>query len=167
MFDISNVANLDPTVNLYALAAHFRIVDLAGNYEHNFSPKYSLAFSAEGVRNIGYNLAQVEALSGQTMPTKENTGYVAEVSFGTPVVDRFGAWRAAVAYRYVKRDAVLDAWTDADFHEGGTNTDGYTIWASFGVAKNTWIRARYMSANEIDGPTYADDILQIDLNARF
>jgi hypothetical protein len=167
MFDISNEANIDPTVNLYALAAHFRLVDLAGNYEHNFSPKYSLAFSAEGVRNIGYNLAQIEALSGETMPTNEDTGYVAEVSFGSPVVDRLGTWRAAVNYRYVKRDAVLDAWTDADFHEGGTNTDGYTIWVAFGLAKNTSIRVRYMSANEIDGATYADDILQIDLNARF
>ena len=27
MFDISNIADLDPTVNLFALAAHFRLVD--------------------------------------------------------------------------------------------------------------------------------------------
>jgi hypothetical protein len=154
-------------VNLFALAAHFRIVDLAGNYEHNFSPRYSLALTGEGVRNIGFNLAQVEALTSQTIPSNENTGYVGEVSFGTPVVDRFGAWRTAVGYRYVKRDAVLDAWTDADFHEGGTNADGYYIWTSFGVAKDTWVRVRYMSSNEIDGPRYGLDIVQIDLNARF
>ena len=165
MFDISNTT--DQTVNLFALAAHFRIVDLAGNYEHNFSPRYSLAFSGEGVRNIGYNLAQVEALTGQLMPSNENKGYVGEVSFGTPIVDHFGAWRTAVGYRYVKRDAVLDAWTDADFHEGGTNADGYYIWTSFGIARDTWLRVRYMSSNEIDGPRYGLDILQIDLNARF
>ena len=167
MFDISNIANLDQNANLFALAAHFRIVDVAGNYEHNFSPKYSLAFSAEGVRNIGYKLAQVEALTQETMPSKENSGYVGEVSFGTPVVDRLGAWRTAVGYRYVKRDAVLDAWTDADFHEGGTNADGYYIWTSFGLAKDTWLRVRYMSSNEIDGPRYGLDIVQVDLNARF
>jgi len=152
MFDISNIANLDQNANLFALAAHFRIVDVAGNYEHNFSPRYSLALTGEGVRNIGYNLAQVEALTQETMPSKENSGYVGEVSFGTPVVDRLGAWRTAVGYRYVKRDAVLDAWTDADFHEGGTNADGYYIWTSFGLAKDTWLRVRYMSSNEIDGP---------------
>jgi hypothetical protein len=167
MFDISNIANLDQNANLFALAAHFRIVDVAGNYEHNFSPRYSLALTAEGVRNIGYNLAQVEALTQETMPSKENSGYVGEVSFGTPVVDRLGAWRTAVGYRYVKRDAVLDAWTDADFHEGGTNADGYYIWTSFGLAKDTWLRVRYMSSNEIDGPRYGLDIVQVDLNARF
>jgi hypothetical protein len=167
MFDISNNTDPTQTVNLFALAAHFRIVDLAGNYEHNFSPRYSVAISGEGVRNIGYNLAQVEALTGETMPSKEDTGYVGEVSFGTPVVDRLGAWRTAVGYRYVKRDAVLDAWTDADFHEGGTNADGYYIWTSVGLAPNTWLRVRYMSSNEIDGPRYGLDILQVDLNARF
>jgi len=166
MFDISS-STTDNTINFFGLAAHFRIVDLAGNYEHNFSPRYSVAISGEGVRNVGYNLAQVEALTTQTMPSKENTGYVAEVSFGTPVVDRFGAWRTAVGYRYVKRDAVLDAWTDADFHEGGTNADGYYIWTSFGLARDTWLRVRYMSSNEIDGPRYGLDIVQIDLNARF
>jgi Putative porin len=167
MFDISNIADLDPNANLFALAAHFRLVDVAGNFEHNFSPSYSLAVTGEGVRNVGYNLEQVEALTQQVMPSKENTGYVGEVSFGTPVVDRFGAWRAAVGYRYVKRDAVLDAWTDADFHEGGTNADGYYVWTSFGLARDTWIRVRYMSSNEIDGPRYGLDILQVDLNARF
>jgi hypothetical protein len=166
MFDISNVAALDQTVNLFALAAHFRLVDIAANYEHNFAG-YSVALSGEGVRNIAYNQAEVEALSGQTFTSPQNKGYVGEVSFGRPIVDRFGAWRVAVGYRYVKGDAVLDAWTDADFHEGGTNAQGYYVWTSFGVAKNTWLRLRYLSANEIDGPRYGLDILQLDVNARF
>jgi hypothetical protein len=167
MFDISNIADLDSNANLFALAAHFRIADVAANYEHNFTPQFSLALTGEGVRNLGFNKTQVEALTQQTLPSNENTGYVGEVSLGTPVVDRFGAWRAAVGYRYVKRDAVLDAWTDADFHEGGTNADGYYIWGSFGIAKDTWVRVRYLSSNEIDGPRYGLDIVQIDLNARF
>jgi hypothetical protein len=167
MFDISN-STTDPTVNLFALASHFRIADVAANYEHNFSPRYSLALTGEAVRNLGFNLTQVEALTQQALPSNENVGYVGEVSFCTPVVNRFGAWRAAVGYRYVKRDAVLDAWTDADFHEGGTNTDGYYVWTSFGLARDTWLRVRYMSSNEIDGlQRYGLDIVQIDLNARF
>jgi len=166
VFDISNVADIDQTVNLFALAAHFRLVDLAANYEHNFAG-YSVALTGEGVRNIGYNQAEVEALTNQTVSSPQNKGYVGEVSFGRPLVDRFGAWRVAVGYRYVKADAVLDAWTDADFHEGGTNTRGYYVWTSFGVAKNTWLRLRYMSGNEIDGLRYGLDILQLDVNARF
>ena len=166
VYDISNVRDIDPTVNLFALAAHFRLVDIAANYEHTF-PGYSLAVTGEGVRNIGYNQSDVEALTHQKVTSPQNKGYVGEVSFGRPVVDRFAAWRVAVGYRYVKADAVLDAWTDADFHEGGANTQGYYFWTTFGVAKNTWLRLRYMSGNEIDGARYGDDILQLDVNARF
>ena len=165
VFDISN-STTDPTVNLFALAAHFRLVDIAANYDWRIN-RYSVALTAEAVRNIGYNRKEVELLTGQTMPSAENTGYVGEVSFGDPIVDQFAKWRAAGGYRYVKRDAVLDAWTDADFHEGGTNARGYYVWTSFGIAKNTWLRLRYMSANEIDGPRYGLDIWQLDLNARF
>ena len=163
MFDIAN----DPNSNLFALAAHFRLADVAANYEHNFS-RYSVALTGEAVRNVGYNRLSMEALTGQQIASDQNKGYVGELSFGNPVVDRFAAWRAAVGYRYVQRDAVIDAWTDADFHGGGTNAKGYYFWTSFGVAKNTWIRVRYMSGNEIDGPPqYGLDILQLDVNARF
>ena len=164
VFDISNNP-ADPTVNLFALSAHFKLVDVAANYQLDF-PGYSLALTGEGVRNIGYDRTAIEAVSGP-MPSKENTGYVGEVSFGNPSVEAFGRWRAAVGYRYVKRDAVIDAWTDADFHGGGTNAQGYYVWTQFGLAKNTWLRARYMSANEVDGPRFGLDIFQLDINARF
>lgn len=166
VFDISS-STTDNTVNLLALAAHFRLADVAANYDLKFN-RYSVALTGEAVRNIGYNLAEVEALSNQTWRHPQNKGYVGEVSFGDPIVDRFANWRAAVGYRYVQRDAVIDAWTDADFHEGGTNAAGYYVWASFGLVKNTWLRLRYMSANEIDGPPrYGLDIWQVDINARF
>jgi Putative porin len=165
VFDISNNP-ADPTVNLFALSAHFRLVDLAANYQIDFPHRLSLALTGEGVRNIGYKRAEVEAVSG-AMPSDENRGYVGEVSFGNPSVEAFGRWRAAVGYRYVKRDAVIDAWTDADFHGGGTNAQGYYVWTQFGLAKNTWLRARYMSANEVDGPRFGLDIFQLDINARF
>ncbi|HTV52926.1 MAG TPA: putative porin [Steroidobacteraceae bacterium] len=165
MFNIANNPS-NPTEDLFALAAHFRIVDLAANYEHAVG-RYDFAVNAEAVRNIGYNLGEVEALSNESFNSPQDKGYVAEVSFGDPVVDRFGLWRVALGYRYVQADAVIDAWTDADFHEGGTNTQGYYLWASFGFAPNTWVRLRYLSGNEITGPRYGDDIVQLDVNTRF
>jgi Putative porin len=165
MFNIANQPT-DPTTQLFALAAQFRIVDVAANYEHRFS-RYSLAFSAEASRNIAYNLGQIEALSGQTFTTDQDDGYVAELSFGDPVVDRHGLWRAAIGYRHVGADAVIDAWTDADFHGGGTNAYGYYFWTSFGIVNDVWLRLRYLSADVLTGPRYGYDIVQLDLNARF
>jgi len=166
VYDISN-STTDPTVNLFALAAHFRIADLAATYQLGFH-RYSLGLTGEAVRNIGFNVDQVEALTGQPLTGSHDKGYVGEISFGDPAVAAFNQWRAALGYRYVQTDAVLDAWTDADFHEGGTNTEGYYLWAQYGVAKNTWLRLRYMSGNEISGPPrYGLDLVQFDVNTRF
>jgi hypothetical protein len=78
-----------------------------------------------------------------------------------------GAWRGRVGYRYLQRDAVIDGYTDSDFHFGGTNARGYYVTADYGLAHNLWMRLRYLSANEIDGPIYDVDTLQIDMNTSF
>jgi hypothetical protein len=67
----------------------------------------------------------------------------------------------------LQRDAVIDGYTDSDFHFGGTNARGYYLTADYGLSHNLWMRLRYLSANEIDGPIYEVDTLQIDMNARF
>jgi Putative porin len=173
VFDIAN-STTDTTANLLALAARFRLIDLAASYELSFH-RYSLALVGEAVRNIGYKLADVEALTGQPIASPQNRGYVADISFGDPIVLERGAWRARIGYRYVQSDAVIDAWTDADFHEAGTNAAGYYLWGDLGIAKNVWLRVRYLSGNEITPgsayaggtPHYGVDIVQVDVNTRF
>ncbi len=165
VFDIASSTTTSGT-NLFALASQFRLADVAVNYEYDF-PRYSLAVNAEAVRNIGYHIAQVEALSPQSISSAQNHGYVADVSFGDPTVLERWQWRARLGYRYVQADAVIDAWTDADFHEGGTNARGYYAWGELGLAHNTWMRLRYLSGNEITGLPYGVDIIQLDMNTRF
>lgn len=171
-----NIANnpTNQTVGLLALAAHFRVADVAANFDHSFG-RYSLALNGEVVRNLGYNLTDVEAKTGLTFPGNQNKGYVAELSFGDPATYSLGKWRVAAGYRYMQADAVLDAWTDADFHDGGTNAKGYYFWTTVGLARNTWLRLRYFGAdsiyNQLVGPgtvaTYNIDTLQLDANVRF
>lgn len=167
MFDIAN-DTIDPagTVNLFALAAHFRLVDAAATFDAAVG-SHTLAITGEAVRNIGYDRNAIEALTGQPIDKNNDMGYVGEISFGDATVDEFAKWRGAFGYRYVMSDAVVDAWTDADFHEGGTNAKGYYIWTQFGLTHNTWARLRYMSSNEVSGPRYGLDILQFDVSARF
>ena len=100
--------------------------------------------------------------------TPRTKGYQGDISFGDPTVLTFGAWRAVVGYRYLQRDAVIDGYTDSDFHYfGGTNARGYYLIGDVGLANRVWMRLRYLSANEIDGPIFGVDTLQIDMNTRF
>ncbi len=172
VFNIRNDLN---ATNLYGLASQFRVVDVSLAYEAGFG-RYSFSIAGDAVRNIGFNEAQVEALTGFPVPQR-NKGYQLEFGFGYPTLGAFGRWRASLGYRYVERDAVLDAWTDTDFHEGGTDAKGYYFVGDFGLGSRLWARLRYLSANEIDGPAgvvvtqgppkYGVDVLQFDIVSAF
>ncbi len=78
-----------------------------------------------------------------------------------------GDWQLVVGYKYIEGDAVLDAFNDHDFHQGGTNAKGYFVTAAYYFANNTWIDGRWFSANQVSGVPLAIDVLQLELNTRF
>jgi hypothetical protein len=162
-YDIANSS--DPTVNLFALAAKYRLANVNATYELGVG-RYTLGVTADAVRNLAYNTAEVSANYGHYVAPRTK-GYQAEVSFGYPTVLTAGSWRGVVGYRYLQRDAVIDAYTDSDFHWGGTDATGYYIVADYGLANRVWMRLRYLSSNAIDGATLGIDTVQLDLNTRF
>jgi hypothetical protein len=161
-----NIAGNTQTTQLYALASKFRLLNINATYTFDVG-RYTLGVTADAVRNFGFNEAAVEANTGYFV-TPHTKGYQTEASFGYPTVASAGAWRATVGYRYLGNDAVIDGYTDSDFHYfGGTNARGYYLVGDYGLAHNLWLRFRYLSANEIDGTTFAVDTVQFDVNARF
>jgi len=167
LFNIEgNSSAVSQTNQLYALASKFRLVNLNATYSFAIG-RYTLGVTADAVRNFGFNEAAVEANTGYYV-TPRTKGYQTEASFGYPTVTQAGAWRATVGYRYLQNDAVIDGYTDSDFHYfGGTNARGYYLVGDYGLAHNLWLRFRYLSANEIDGPTFDVDTVQFDVNTRF
>ena len=94
-------------------------------------------------------------------------GYEASLMVGHPTLARAGHWRAFMVYRYLERDAVLDAFADSDFHLGGTDAKGYQLGFDLGLSRGVWLRLRYLTANEIDLPPLGIDVWQLDLNGQF
>ena len=80
---------------------------------------------------------------------------------------RASAWRVSFAYRYLERDAVLDAFTDSDLRLGGTDVRGFILGGEYALTPRMLLRARYLSGNEIDGPPLGIDVFQLDLNSTF
>jgi len=164
VFDIAN-STTDPSVNLFALATRFRLVNIAGSYDVPVG-RYMLTVTGDVVRNVGATESDIFNRTGSMLPAR-NKGFVGEFVFGDQILDTLGTWRAKLGYRYVQADAVLDSWTDADFHGGGTNARGYYVWTEFGLARGLSTRLRYLSGNEVDGPHYGYDIIQLDLLSNF
>jgi hypothetical protein len=165
---------------LYGLASDYDLVSFTVNYDiANFAP-YHIVLKGDYVKNIGYDKAKIEErLQGRSPadqflgdPSKDRleektTGFSAKVKFGWPKVTFPGNWDVSIAYKYLERDAVLDAFTDSDFHLGGTNAKGYIVGAQYGLMENTWLSFRYLSSDEIDGPPLGIDTYQLDINGKF
>jgi hypothetical protein len=149
------------------LASRFREINLTASMDvATFDPVHVIV-TADYVRNIGYDQNEILQRTGLSAPAPQVKGYQTQLTLGYPKIQKFNDWQAFVGYRYLQQDAVLDAFTDSDFHLGGTNAKGYFLGGSYGLDKNTWMSLRWLSSNQIDGPTLAIDTLQMDLNAKF
>jgi Putative porin len=164
MFDIRNDA--DDTTNLFALAGKYQLANLTAVFDWSISQVYRLSLTMDAVENVGYDREDVLARSG--IDADERTrGYTAEVAFGSARQNAANGWRASLGYRYVERDAVLDAFTDSDFRLGGTDVKGFVIGADYSFSPKVYTRLRYLSGSEIDGLPLGIDVFQLDVNATF
>lgn len=173
LFDI-NFGTGNPAA--FALAPKYRILNLGGEFDlGQFDPVF-FKFSADYAKNIGFDRAEIRARTGLDVEPKTNA-YQARLTIGADVIRKLHDWQFFVGYRYLERDAVLDAFTDSDFYLGGTDTKGYFVGGFYGLDRNVWLRLRYLTGNEITGPALGNgssarlplaiDVLQADLNVRF
>lgn len=164
LFNIDNDGNA--ATNLWALAPEYRIANLTLVTDFAQYDPIHVIGSFDWARNIGFDRGEILARTGQSLDSKID-GYQFKLTMGHPKISLRHEWQAFVGYRYLEADAVLDAFTDSDFHLGGTNHKGFMIGGSYGLDKNTWLSARWMSSDEIDGLPLSIDVFQLDLNAKF
>jgi hypothetical protein len=163
LFNIS----ADPAVIKTALASEFKELNVGGTIDIGFWDPYHIILAGDYVKNLGFDKSDVEKRTGNPDPEKDTTGYHIGLTVGHPAMEKFGNWKAALAYKSIGADAVMDAFTDSDFHLGGTNAKGWYLGTDFALRKNVWLALRWITANEISGPPLAIDVLFFDLNARF
>ena len=166
----------------YALSSKFREVNITGQVDiATFNPVHVM-LTGDYVRNIGFDEQEIATRTGLAARFtggigKQVNGYQVKLALGMPTTYRANDWQAFAGYKYLEADAVLDAYTDSDFYLGGTNAKGWILGASYGIDKNTWLTARWFSADEISPradsqtgvtlPPVAIDVLMLDLNAKF
>lgn len=167
----------DPSVypGLLGLASDYNIININASYDTAMFAPYHVRLSADYAKNVGYDMSKVGNADlyvnggyqvGSTIK-QQTTAWQARADFGWPKTDQFGHWNVFAAYKYVGRDAVLDAFTDSDFHLGGTNVKGWFIGGNYGLMKNVWLTGRWLTADVISGPAFGLDVLQVDINTQF
>lgn len=177
LFDIRN--DTDTNTDFWALAADYRLLNLTAEYDIVPRGSMHVVLTADYVKNVGYDEDKIRARTGGAVARSQgflagtdpiearDQGYLFKVAVGYPDRRTRGAWQVFGGYRHLERDAVLDAYTDSDFHLGGTDNEGWFIGGEYSFRNNTWLTARWLSADSIDGAPMGVDVLQIDLNVRF
>ncbi|MGD0586984.1 MAG: putative porin [Oryzomonas sp.] len=159
--------DIDPSsAILTAYASKFHELNAIATLDLGYWDPVRVILLADYVNNLGFNKTIVDALTGSNVQ-KETEGYQFGVTVGYPVIAAFGQWNTYLYYKHLESDAVVDAFADPDFHLGGTNAKGWQTAVNFGLGKNVWLTARWLTANEISGPPLSIDVFQFDINARF
>ena len=151
---------------LVGLASDYKILDINMLYDMAIFSPIHVKFSADFAKNLGFNRKKILAYTGQDI-AEETTAWQFKIDLGWTKLNTFGTWNVFTGYKYVERDAVLDAYTDSDFHNGGTNVKGWMLGGNYGLMKNVWLTGRWLSGDVITGPRYGLDVMQLDLNTRF
>jgi len=116
------------------------------------------------------NFDPCDPVNGQSTKGVYKSGpnaWMVKATFGDPLPRAAWEWNVSFGYKYLEPDAVVDAFNDHDFHQGGTNARGYIIGGSLGLFNGTWLTARWLSADQVTGSPMSIDVLQIDLNSSF
>jgi Putative porin len=159
--------------NNVALASQFELINLTGQISLlTFDPVH-VTLTGDYVKNIGFDANEIFRRTGNNYK-EENEGYqmrldVGHNSFngGASTEVKPNDWQVSLAYKRLEADSVVDAFTDSDFHLGGTDAKGWLIGGNYAVDKNAWVSARYFSADAISGLPLSIDVLLIDFIAKF
>jgi len=164
IFDINQVDPTAPYVG--GVLSQFQELNLSGALNIANVASKQVRIEGDFVRNIGYNKQEILSRTGINSQ-KEIDGYQLMFTVGDPVVAKYGQWQAFTGYRYLEANAVLDAFTDNNFHMGGTNAKGYFLGGRFGFDKSSAISASWLSSKEVSGLPLAIDTFLLDFITSF
>jgi hypothetical protein len=164
----------------YGLASKFDELAFDGRLDFNQFEPFQISLQAEYVKNRGFNEAAVAAIAVNNFgPTASTTAgaqgpfqgsgsaWLVRLTLGSAVLQSGGDWNINLGYRTVGSDAVVDGFADADFGGGGTNFKGPTLGGNVAFTQDVWFGVRWMSATQVGGPALKNDIIFMDLNAKF
>ncbi len=162
----------------FGLATPFRVVDAAGSLDYaHFDPVHMTLFG-EWIDNVGFDYNDINAIAiNNRGPNRAhgkpgnfaggNVGWIAGLKVGHPALEKRWDWVLGISYEYLESDATVDAFNDSDGGGGGTNVKGYNVTGALALSPHVSVALRWISANQIAGPTLRSDIFFFDLNAKF
>jgi Putative porin len=167
----------------YGLATRFQVAAVTGRIDFAHFDPFHMSLTGEFIKNVAFDRNDIINNGPGSNPGPQNNtlnsdpnsfvggdmGYLVHLDLGKAALEQLWDWNVQLSYRYVQSDATVDGFTDSDFGGNltGTNLKGYTIGGNLALSQRVWMGLRYMSADAVAGPTFRNDLVQFDLNAKF
>jgi hypothetical protein len=158
----------------FGLATPFRDLALTARLDFNHYAPVQVSLLGEFVTNLAFSSSRIAAQAVNNLGAAGAGSYVGGANawllglrVGHPSLEAAGDWGAGLTWRRVESDAVVDGFADSDFGGGGTNLQGWSLNVAYALSRRVSVGVRWMSADSIAGPTFKNDTLQFDLNAKF
>jgi hypothetical protein len=120
----NTLMDIDPSGDiLTALASEFKELNITGKLDIGVFDPVRVMFIADYVKNLGFDRDDVAERTGNPDVEEEDEGYQLGLIVGHRKTRRFGEWNTFFFYKHLEADAVMDAFTESDFHLGGTNAE--------------------------------------------
>ena len=161
----------------FGLATPYHDLALTGKIDFNHFEPVQISLFGEYIKNLAFdgndiNLKAVnnrgDSASGSNFDGGD-TAWIVGLKVGNPALEKRWDWNTYLNYRHVESDAIIDGFTDSDFGGtlAGTNHEGFTLGGNLSLSPRVWLGLRWMSANEIAGTPYKNDVVQFDVNGKF
>ncbi len=167
LFRINDPVYDTASKSIWGQTSQFNVNALTFGFEAAHFDPIVIDVSGELIQNTGWDAADIMNRTGGYLVTRGTNGHQYRVALGHRAVTRERDWQASLLYRYVEKDATLDALTDPNCGLGGTNLSCVALAGAYGLNRNLALGGRWMSANRIEGAQYRVNTFQIDLTTRF
>jgi hypothetical protein len=178
---VPNASNNFGTINqwqYFGLATGFRQIVGTARVDYTGFEPVQVSLVGEYCKNLAFDRNAINAKAvnnrGPNLPggapgvfDGSDTAWMVDLRVGKPALEKRWDWNAAAGYRYIGSDAIVDGFSDSAFADGGTNLKGYVISTSVALAERVWLTLRWSSVNNIGGPPFSADGLQIDFSGKF
>jgi len=156
----------------FGLATPFDDVVLSTRLDYSGFEPFHIWFQGEFVKNIAYDKSNLSTFAVNNLNSNGSfdggdMGWTMNLNLGNPILKDRWDWNLRLGYRYVESDAVIDGFTDSDFGGGGTNMQGYGFGGNLLLSPHVSAGLNWMSADSISGPALKQDVIQLDITAKF
>lgn len=168
---------LTPQPQYVGLASKFDVLDLNLVWDSELANDFKLRSQTNFIHNLAYDKGEMLKRSeGEIVNNINRDGQfesganamMVQFTLGRALeMKKAGDWNVLAGYKYIQPDALPDGFNDSSFHLGGTNAKGYFIGGNYGIDKNIYASARWLSASEVYGAPFEVDVMQLELNTRF